>query len=623
MKGAETIRMTRPPELSDYSIKDDHSSSSSSEGFSEPQTLEKSSIHGMHGFGTMLGFGKSKSSSSINEHKGWNLFRRERTPTPANEPPDDRIDNTEQRADFTEREVSWWKRTIHRSRPSTVPSNNLNLYDESISPEEKMVLSTTDKLEAKIQDSFDNLVDDSASPTKLKQSDSDSDEYDQDSLIEASRIIKSKLEAMDSDSPETPPNEPIMKVHFKPSNADTSIYDYVYESPNAKNSKNIDLMMVDTSSVTFGKCQRIVTCLSGELERLRNDKSIVGICDYLLTLSKKCENDLKNFESLKGIKPEPCSHNEEMSQLQEEVKESNLKYRNTSEALRATEDENKKLRDKLKEVIEFNNMCKQFFEEYKDQLSLLYKQVNKEVTKNESLKETKEKITRDYETEKNRNMELAENLEMSQEILKDMEARYLEAINKFTSPTTTKDVTCLEAEKSDLKETIQKLTKGNNRLVNDCQRERKKVLDLRKQNQITRKYVDSILTFQNSCVQFITQFLVSFKGVIDPNDIMHLEQQLFHVSSFNPLAHGNIDYRSEKKIISELEVFESDSYELFQHLINNILVQIFKKYTVEQKSNSFLTSQLCALRKESQDKDDYIQRILRDTNNLKLKLRKA
>lgn len=131
-----------------------------------------------------------------------------------------------------------------------------------------------------------------------------------------------------------------------------------------------------------------------------------------------------------------------------------------------------------------------------------------------------------------------------------------------------------------------------------------------------------MLLFQNHCIQFLTQFIMSFKAVIEPSDFMLIEQQLFHVSSFSPLSQKSLEFRSDKELLAQLHAFETGTTDLFQNLINNTLVQAVKKFTIEQNSNSFLTSQLRILRKESTEKDQYIQTILHDTNNLKLKLRK-
>ncbi|CAH01216.1 Spo21p [Kluyveromyces lactis] len=619
MEGSHTVRMNRPPELSEYSIKEDNSTSSSDNDY-ENQTADKPVSHGIHGFSNILGFSRSKSSSSMNEHRGWNIFRRERTPTPANKLA---LDDKEDRA-YDPKEVSWWSKSIHRSRPNTEPTNNVNLFDEAISPEEKLLLSANDRLEAMLQDSFENVVDNSASPTKKDDpiETSDSDTTDMDSLREASRIIKSKVQTIDNDSPETPPNEPAMKVHFKPSNHEISIYDYVYESPNAKNSKNIDLMMVDTNSVTFGKFQRIASCLKTGCDPLRSDQSIVALCDYILTLSKECNAKLCTLESTKEQEDEDIKFKlAQTEDLKARLEDITNKYVKNTKEIDNVKAENNNLKLKLKEVIEFNNICKQFFVEYKGQIALLSEQINNEVTKNETLKEKQERISKNYESEKSRNMELSESLAVSQGVLQDMEKKYLENINKTTGPEIVQDLSCSHAENLDLKTKIEKITKGNSRLVKDCQRERKKVLDLRKQKGLTSKYVDGILAFQNYCIQFLTQYIMSFKSAIDLADLLHVEQQLFQVSSFNPLSYRNLEYHSERDLLAHLQSFESDSNELFQNLSNNILVQTFKKYTIEQNANKFLTSQLQVLRKESADKDRYIEAILQETNSLKLKLR--
>ncbi|CDO92825.1 unnamed protein product [Kluyveromyces dobzhanskii CBS 2104] len=619
MKGSETIRMNRPPELSEYSIKDDSSTSSSDDEI-ELQSTDKPESHETHGFGNILGFSRSRNSSSANEHRGWNIFRRDRTPTPANKLP---LDEEEDQS-TEHKELSWWRKSVHRSRPSTVSNNNINLLEEAISPEDNLLLSANGKLEGMLQDSFENIVDNSASPTKHDNSDSsDSDSADMDSLREASRIIKAKMNATDDDSPETPPNEPVMKVHFKPPNNETSIYDYVYESPNAKNSRNIDLMMLDANSVTFGKLQQIASCLKSNCDPLKSNQSIVAICDYVLTLSKECDAKICDLESNKEkIVEETTEKLSRLKDLQDQLDEITKKFAESSEKLDSFEAENGNLKLKLKEVIEFNNICKQFFVEYKGQISLLSEQINSEVSKNETLKEKQDRISKNYESEKTRNIELSESLAVSQEILQDMEKKYLETISKTTEPETIQEFSCLRAENVDLKHKIDKFSKGNNRLVKDCQRERKKVLDLRKQKDLTSKYIDGILSFQNYCIQFLTQYIMSFKSAIDPSDLLNVERQLFHVSSFNPLSFSNLEFHSERDLLAHLQSFEADSNQLFQNLNNCILVQTFKKYTIEQNANKFLTSQLQALRKESTDKDSYIEAILQETNHLKLKLRK-
>lgn len=626
MKGSETIRLNRPPELSEYTINDDNSTSSSSDDDHDtiPQTMERTVSHGLHGFTNMLGFSRSKSSSSINEHRGWNIFKKEKTTSTSNSSIHGESQNSG--SENIQKEQSWWRKSVHRSRPSTVPNSNINLFDESISAEENMILSANHKLETMLHDSFENVVDNSASPTKNLDEDSDySDDSQLDSLREASRIIKERLNVVsENDSPVTPPNEPVMQVHFKPPVNETSIYDYIYESPNAKNTKNIDLMTVDSNSVTFGKFQRIASCLKDSDDCLEADQSIIAVCDYILTLAKENKEKLFNLQS--GIstakEEEKTVDLSELDELTSKLEEIKSKFDACNEQLDGLVTENDGLKSKLKEVIEFNNICKQFFVEYKGQIAQLYQQVNNETSKNETLKEMQERIAKEYESEKNRNVELSESLALSQEVLQDMEKRYLETVNKISDPQSLQNISVLEAENTALKETIEKITKGNNRIVKDYQRERKKVLDLRKQKDSTGKYIDGMLLFQNHCIQFLTQFIMSFKAVIEPSDFMLIEQQLFHVSSFSPLSQKSLEFRSDKELLAQLHAFETGTTDLFQNLINNTLVQAVKKFTIEQNSNSFLTSQLRILRKESTEKDQYIQTILHDTNNLKLKLRK-
>lgn len=618
MEGSQTIRMSKPPELSEYSIKEDTSSSSSSEIYDVPQIEQKPSSSNLHGFGNKLGLSRTRSSPSAYEHRGWGLFRKERTPTPGTDL------QPEESKPQDIKEVSWWRRTMHRSsRAGSISAENASLHDVAITPEENMVLKANEKLDAKVRNAFENMLENKSGSKEQDMTETDSDDDDEDSLVEASRIIKSRMEDTEGDSPETPPNESIMKVHFKPPNNETSIYDYIYESPNAKNSKNIDFMAVDLNSVTFGKFQRIISCMNGNVEKIKGEQSLVAVCDYILTLCKRCQGEIADLESNVMNKGSDCSHTEELEKLEAKVRDVTERYEHCSSELDRFKGENSNLKSKLEEVIKFNNMCKQFFEEYRDQISVLYKQINMETTKNEGLVQKQEKISKEYESERSRNLELSQNLSITQEILKDVEARYLELIEKFTGKDDTTELTCLEAKVSSLNETICKLTKGNNRLVSDCHRERKKVLDLRKQTKLNRKYTDAVLTFQNGAVQFITQFLVSFRNILDPNQLVHLQERLHIISSFNPLEHGSLEYDTEKDLVSDLKAFERDTYDVFMQLINCVLAIVLKKFTEEQNSNSFLTTQLSALRKESMDKDEYIQSILHDTNRLKVKLKKV
>ncbi|AET38493.1 Spo21p Ecym_2795 [Eremothecium cymbalariae DBVPG len=427
---------------------------------------------------------------------------------------------------------------------------------------------------------------------------------------------------------------------------DSMIYNFIYESPNAKN-KSIDLWQVDHHSVTFGKFSEIIQILNGDTSRIRFRDSLVEILDYTLSLTAQKAELLKKLETTINCLEDKNAHDaisknaleREVAQLHENINEVHHELESKKEELLKLSEQfsNEKLKADLykRELGEVTNKL----HEKEQELSLLQDEwsverqqlVKDQIQANQSFNAWQQKCE---EVKKEFNMLNVKwkNIQFDYSRIEAEKKALDEKFHSTVASLTEKESSerqlvdenhRLEAAVKTKVEQLERTVSGNKQLQADCRRERNKLNDLKTDYASLKEYVNLIECFKNQSLHFVLQFIVNFRQVIDNKDfadVQHLVDRFSKTKMWTPkFSKSNNENSAEEELLKNIENQQLIA-NMYQETLKGILYMVTNKFIEGQRANKFLTQQLIILRKELSEKDDFIKRILADTNELTSKL---
>lgn len=225
------------------------------------------------------------------------------------------------------------------------------------------------------------------------------------------------------------------------------------------------------------------------------------------------------------------------------------------------------------------------------------------------------------------------NLEFDHQVARDQQDASREKLYELV-----RTVTAREADERQVKNTLSRLEsdagkdkaavafakKANLKLQSDCLRERHKVLDLRKDNRFLRSHIDMISCHKNEAVQFMAQMMMAYRNILG-EDVVRTCDGYLEVFSKNTFFNGtlaNPDTAPNEQQLLQQAAREKKQVEAFyrEFAKSKLLDQVVAKHISHMRSNNFLSQQLKGCRKQLQDNEEYIKRLLQDCKTQRTQL---
>ncbi|SCU81564.1 LAMI_0B06810g1_1 [Lachancea mirantina] len=463
---------------------------------------------------------------------------------------------------------------------------------------------------------FDRL----AAGNRAKSTEDESNERNDDK--EAEDLLCEKSVKMSS--PLTPVDDEASWVNSKKA-FDFGSYENIYQTSKAymTESFEFDSLPLQKNSRTYVNFLSIIQLLDGAPSEILNKASLLDFSGSLLqvlqktllsvggpqngvTQDKVVESNVKNElylmeEKYEQAKQELCNARLDINRLEQEMDETQvLLKRNRSHAL------------SLEQVLEKER-------ESWTALEIGYKRnIDQKITEIKVLNEKQTQLIAGHAMEKdnlqsmlNEYKQELKNSHQTHEKLVDEYELQTKEFRIITSRSTTLQESCQQQQ-----QLAEKATQANLTLQKDFQRERNKVLDLRRDNRLLKKQTDLLTAHKTNALQFMAQIMMSYKNVIDNQTMKEYDEYL---EWLNKDQFSDISILKTKRELSDAELSKQlqqqrDKVAKFYHDFAKIKVldQVFSKHVSYMRSNSFLSQQLKGLRKQIQDNEDYIKRLLKD-----------
>ncbi|AMD18512.1 HBL390Cp [Eremothecium sinecaudum] len=423
--------------------------------------------------------------------------------------------------------------------------------------------------------------------------------------------------------------------------ANSMIYNYIYESPNAKN-KSIDLWQVDPHSVTFAKFNQIVQLLNGDPQKIRFRDSLVEVLDYTLSLAvqkdesvNKMETDYQKLKETYDMESRVQAVTEkEINQLREQIKilqnelttkkdelhdastEASARDKEVEELKSQLESLNATLSEKEAEPIALKEQWD------KEREQMLYEQAQA-AKKSKACEQEYNTLKEEYNALKVKWKNIQFDYSRIETEKKALDDKFHSTVASLTAKESTERQ--LMEENHQLEATVkskivalERANRGNLQLQLDCKRERSKLLDLKEDNKYLKSYVDLMEYLKLESLQFMLQFVANFRKSITEEEYMDVQDLINSCSRLKPFS-PNRKF-SNAEILEKTELDQSLISKMYQVAMKNVLYLVSNKFIEIQRSNKFLTEQLIELRKDVADKEEYIKLLVADTDGLRSKL---
>ncbi|SCW01546.1 LAFE_0E02058g1_1 [Lachancea fermentati] len=428
-------------------------------------------------------------------------------------------------------------------------------------------------------------------------------------------------------------------------------YRHVFQNSNAYAAglTKFDEMKVDRRSKTYANFSIVLQLLEGTKDEISDLRSLLELSDDILVLARrisrkasKLSDENSQFElRLKTLtkyqKEDPNAYeieqkNAKINELELELSNTKEKYETSLEDLYSSRKELKATREELiqaRHTVDDNEQLintlrtdlqkeqtnlKSVEETCKNDLKLKADEADKNLTDFNNVKEELSSLTMKYK-----------NLEFDHQLVKEQHEssrdRLCDLVHSLTEHESIErqlreKVTQLETNsvKSDNK--ISDLKRANGRIQQDYHRERRKVLDLRKDLKLLTSQLELIGCHKDEALQFMAQLMMSYRSILSADTMTECDtylqslnsNTLFNNMMFDPNTSLNEQLLKEQGEEERLRVITF--YRQFAKV--QLLDQVVAKHISYMRSNSFLSQQLRGLRKQLQDNEEYIARLLKD-----------
>ncbi|CEP63432.1 Spo21p LALA0_S08e02322g [Lachancea lanzarotensis] len=184
----------------------------------------------------------------------------------------------------------------------------------------------------------------------------------------------------------------------------------------------------------------------------------------------------------------------------------------------------------------------------------------------------------------------------------------------------------LEKSLEDSGRLAKKATTANKKLGSDCRREHLKLVDCRRELELTQGQVELMNCHKTESLQFMAQLMMSFRDALCEETLQQCDaylesissNQLFTCALLQAGTETNKDQWKQQAICEREQVAN-----FYRHFAKtNLLDQIFAKYVSYMRSNRFLSQQLRGLRQKENDHEEYIARLLQDCKSQRILIAK-
>lgn len=447
------------------------------------------------------------------------------------------------------------------------------------------------------------------------------------SSMERASVLKDRAQSIfsptsnlnkDDISPLTPIDDDIIEGAYK----------FVFETPReySNYNSNFDSIIVDRKSHVYNIILDILKLVD------KDDTSILWMNNPKeLTISQVTDEVLKCVKA-KILKENLSVNNENLleskllsvttklqkleKQYENIKKELTVSINKTESERKIKEDYSKNLNDIYNKFKEINSLYKlssvdELFEDNQDNFDLLrldeiIEQVKIFLLEHDQLKNANDKLNKKYLTLQNDHKNLIVSNEILQEKLVTMEIKLKDSAKSSNRGA--------EGKKQCLEQTLSMLKKANERLTSDYNRERCKVLDLRKSDKVKENYLEAYESYRSESIQFMIYLMHSFRSFVSEEDVAEYNH---YIKALNKFTY-NVGYADSKNIEKQCKEFVVDMSKFYKEISKGRFVdQLMAKHVSYLLSNEFLSKKLHGLRKENSNYEHYANHLLKELNKFK------
>ncbi|KAM3164585.1 hypothetical protein ACU8KH_01501 [Lachancea thermotolerans] len=449
-------------------------------------------------------------------------------------------------------------------------------------------------------------------------------------------------------SPSTPVEEQIFWKKNVPK-SEFQHYESIYLTPKdyVALEDQFDRVQVNKNSRTYRNFVNIIELLDGTSENTFQMFSLEEFTTAVLGLVKGEPKEHK------GVRPEHHAKLDRTSSCDDHSSLELKKQDRSSSRIRDLEEELSSLRERYDCSVEDAYKCRNELKIVKSELEETRHEVDNTINRMDKIKsDLKEEINRRISTEEtlrgeldiaaeSAKKELSKSEELRDSLIKsknEQEALQAETLVLKEQNETSRSrinelvqlVSQLEAEARKAREENSQLQQSfqekdvlathakmaNVKLQKDCQRERCKLLDGRRELDLLRRQMELAACHKAEALQFMAQMMMSFRDVLSKDTLQECDSYLGAINSnqlFNRALFNTDGEMTERQLSDQFGQELQRVTEFYRDFAKKrLLDQIFAKHISYMRSNLFLSQQLKGLRQQGQDHEEYISRLLKD-----------
>lgn len=158
--------------------------------------------------------------------------------------------------------------------------------------------------------------------------------------------------------------------------------------------------------------------------------------------------------------------------------------------------------------------------------------------------------------------------------------------------------------------TIELLKMGNLKIQENFHRERRKVLDLRKENKMFKMQIQLIECHRSESLQFMSHLMFYYRGIVSDETLTQFAAYLKKINGSEYSTSSNL---GDAAMEAQFKDCETQVVKFYNEIAKQLFLdQIVAKHVSYMRSNNFLSSQLAGLRKHINDYEQYVNRLLKE-----------
>lgn len=170
--------------------------------------------------------------------------------------------------------------------------------------------------------------------------------------------------------------------------------------------------------------------------------------------------------------------------------------------------------------------------------------------------------------------------------------------------------------------TIEILKIGNLKIQENFHRERRKVLDLRQENNLYQRQLQYIECHRCQSLQFMSHLMFYYRNIVNEETLAQFDYYLKKLNESDFCS--NIVQMKDDELKECFKEREALVVKFYNDIAKQMFLdQVASEHVSYMRSNNFLSSQLSGLRKQVEEKEQYVKRLLKDIQTQKTSLAKS